>query len=40
VEGMVLALDPSVFNHRSRICLQTGHGTANVLVNLDNLFDR
>lgn len=40
VESMVLALDPGVFNHRSRICLQTRHGTANVLVNLDDLLDR
>jgi len=39
VEGMVLALDASVFNKVPSIGLQTGHGTTDVLVNFDDLLD-
>jgi hypothetical protein len=39
VEGVVLALNTSMFNHGPRIGLQTGHSTADVLVDFDDLFN-
>lgn len=39
MEGVVLALDASVFNQVAGIGLQSRHGTADVLVNFDNLLD-
>lgn len=36
---MVLALDPGMFDQVTSIGLQTGHGAANMLVNLDDLFN-
>jgi hypothetical protein len=39
VEGMVLAFNASVLNQGPGIGLQTGHGTSDVLINFDNLFD-
>lgn len=37
---MVLALDPGVLDQVPRICLQPGHGAADVLVNLDDFLHR
>lgn len=39
VEGVGLAFDSGVFDHGAGIGLETGHGTANVAVDLDNLLD-
>ena len=40
VEGMVLALDAGVLDHRARVRLQSRHGAADVSVDFDNLFYR
>jgi hypothetical protein len=40
VEGVVLTLDARVLDHGPRIGLQTRHGTSDVVVDLDDLFDR
>lgn len=37
---MLLALYPGMFDHGSRIRLQTRHGATNVFVNFDNLLNR
>ena len=39
VEGMGLALNSGVLNHGSSIGLQSGHGAADMAVDLDNLLD-
>lgn len=39
VEGMVLAFDTGMLDQGPGICLQTGHGAANVLVDLNDLLD-
>ena len=39
VEGVRLALNTSVLNHRACIGLETAHGAADVAVDLDNLLD-
>lgn len=39
VEGVALALDAGVLDHGAGICLEAGHGAADVAVDLDNLFD-
>lgn len=39
VEGVALALDAGVLNHGPGVGLETGHGAANVAVDLDNLLD-
>jgi hypothetical protein len=39
VEGVGLAFDSGVLDHGAGIGLETGHGTANVAVDLDNLLD-
>jgi hypothetical protein len=40
VESVVLALDTRVLDHAAGIGLQTGHGTADVAVDFDNLLHR
>ena len=40
VEGVALALNTGVLNHRSGIGLETGHGAADVAVDLDDFLDR
>lgn len=40
VEGVALTLDAGVLDHGAGIGLQTGHGAADMAVNLDNLLDR
>ncbi len=40
MEGVILRLDAGVLDHGSGVGLQTGHGTSDVTVYLDNLFDR
>lgn len=39
VEGVRLALDTGVLNHAACVGLETGHGAADVLVDLDDLLD-
>lgn len=39
MEGVVLALDAGMFNQVAGIGLQTRHGTADVLINFDDLLD-
>lgn len=39
VEGVVLALHTCMFDHGPRIGLQAGHGTADVVVDLDDLLN-
>jgi hypothetical protein len=36
---MVLAFDAGMFDQIPGVCLQTGHGATDMLVNFDNLFD-
>lgn len=40
VESMALAFDAGVLDHGAGISLESGHGAANVAVDLDNLLDR
>lgn len=40
VEGMALALDSGMLDHGAGVCLEAGHGTANVAVDFDNLLNR
>lgn len=39
MEGVVLTLDTGMLDQVAGISLQTGHSTADVLVDLDDLFD-
>lgn len=39
MEGVILALDAGVLDQVAGIGLQTGHGTADVLINFNDLLD-
>lgn len=39
VEGVALRFDAGVLDHGTSVGLQTGHGAANVAIDLDNLLD-